>query len=57
VTFVLVFIVHRIVKGRELIKTFFFSMEDLYYAWDKANHGQGGEKPEVVVSRHAAQAS
>lgn len=48
--------VHRIVKGRELIKTFFFSMEDLYYAWDKANHGQGGEKPEVVVSCHATQA-
>jgi len=35
----------RIAKGREMVKPVFFSMEDLYYAWDRSTAGKHGAAP------------
>ncbi|GAB5034779.1 chloroplast inner membrane import protein tic22 [Nannochloropsis oceanica] len=35
----------RIAKGREMVKPIFFSMEDLYYAWDRSTAGKHGAAP------------
>src|SRR6056297_1959131 len=38
----------RIAKGREMVKPVFFSMEDLYYAWDRSTAGKHGAAPGEV---------
>jgi hypothetical protein len=35
----------RIAKGREMVKPIFFSLEDLYYAWDRSTAGKHGQAP------------
>lgn len=44
-------------KGGQLVKTFFFSLEDLYYAWDRSNHGLDQDNPQVMVSHAGRQAA
>ena len=35
----------RIAKGREMVQPIFFSLEDLYYAWDRSTAGKHGAAP------------